>query len=440
MRTKIWLVGILGALSIWSCDTASSIDPPENSFFVKFYGADGNQEGVDAVLNVDGTITLFGTTEVGGIKQLYFVNIEQNGNVVWEKIVATPTTAIAKDIELTNDGRLAIVADLLNAPGDHDILIMTLTLNGDIINQNVTGFNNGTNTDETARSISQVANGFLVAGSTNNLDVKPDSGPASATRDALHLRYFDDLTIYPLTGANVWRRAFGPGTFNEAVKIVETYDDLDKLPEDPSQFVAFGYSDAFKLLDNDFYYEILGATGESKIKIYADFSPSIEILTDIVFVPQQSGNGFLLVGLSKVSNSTDIFIAKLGQFPNPFNPIDFQKLQGSLFQFKKTLAIDLGEFSTDKISAFPSANSGFFLLANDKSSGVQNFYLNKLDNGGTVTWPNPIIFGGEMDDEVGAVLELPDGSIGMIGTFAIGQDGEKKMTFIKVNREGKFSK
>ncbi len=440
-------MGVLGALSIWSCDTATSIDPPENSFFVKYYGDNGNQEGVDAVLNVDGTITLFGTNEVGGIKQLYFVNIEQNGNVVWESTFDAGKPATAKDLELTSDGRLVVVADLLNAPNEHDILIMTLGLDGSLIDSTKTNFIDKSNnrTDEIAFSVSQAANGFLVAGSTSNLDIKPiGTGPTQPdTRDALSLRYFDDLTLYDTTGLNNWRRALGPGTFDENIRLIQTFDDPDKLPNDPSQYVAFGYSNANSpnFLQNDFYYQILGSTGLPAInRIYADFSPSNEILTDIVFMPPQSGNGFLLVGVSKTSNSTDIFITRLGQFPNPLRPIPFQTLQGSAFQFKKTLAVNLSEFSTDKVSAFPSATSGFLLLANDKSSGIQNFYLTKVDNSGSVVWSNPVIFGGEMDDEVGAVLELPDGSIGIIGTFAIGQDGEKKMTFIKVNKEGKFSK
>ena len=86
MMKSLWL-GLIGwGFIAWGCDTPSTIDPPEDSFFVKFYGNEGNQEGVDAVLNPDGTITMFGTTEeLDKGKQLYLVNILPNGTINWER-------------------------------------------------------------------------------------------------------------------------------------------------------------------------------------------------------------------------------------------------------------------------------------------------------------------------------------------------------------------
>ena len=430
MRTRAWIFGILGLLSIWSCDTASSIDPPENSFFVKFYGDNGNQEGVDAVLNVDGTMTLLGTNEVGGIKQLYLVNIEQNGNVVWESTLTTPFSAIAKDIELTNDGRLVVVANYLKST--KDIFIATFTLGGVLLDSTSTGLftippNPIVPTDETVVSVTQTNDGFIVVGSTNNLDIKPTATQTNDVQDAMHVRYYDDLTLYP----DFWDQTHGPGDFDSGVKIIQT------IPDEfgDEQFYYFGYTNAMKT-DLNFYVMRLGAEGRSNGSddFFLGIPASDERLSSFALSPLQSGEGFVLMGTSSASGSAnaDIFIVKLNRL------LDFNKPPNPPFQ--KNLAENLGPISSDKTSVFASASSGYLLLSNDKSSGVQNFYLNKIDNSGSVAWSNPIIFGGEMDDEVGAVLELPDGSIGIIGTFAIGQDGEKKMTFIKVNKEGKFSK
>lgn len=416
MRTKIWLFGILGMLSVWSCDTASSIDPPVNNFFVKFYGANGNQEGVDAVLNIDGSITLFGTTEVDGIKQLYLVNIDQNGTVIWENTIATPTAATAKDIELTNDGRLAIVADVKDASGTNDVLIMTLTLTGVEIAKDTVSFKvGGQDTDEVANSVTQTSDGFIVSGSTSNTELDPQTGDI---RDAMLLRFSDNLV--EITESLGWGQTSGQGLIDIASKTFLI--SIANRPEVES--IIFGSTDLGG--DFNFYYEPIGYTGESTNPIVINVATTSEILTSAISVPIQSGEGYLLGGVSKSATSTDIFIVKLRK-----------SLE---LQFQKTLSVDLGFTSVDMVKVYAPLTSGFLLLANDKSSGVQNFYLNKIDNGGSVAWPDPVIFGGEMDDEIGAVLELPDGSIGIIGTFAIGQDGEKKMTFIKVNKEGKFSK
>lgn len=131
---KGWIYLIVLSVVAWRCDTASTIEPPDDSFFVKYYGDEGNQEGVNAVVNPDGTITLLGTSEEVGLgKQLYLVNIQPNGLRNWERKYGDVKDEIAKDIILTNDNRLAIVADIENSPTEHDILVLTLSLDGGII-------------------------------------------------------------------------------------------------------------------------------------------------------------------------------------------------------------------------------------------------------------------------------------------------------------------
>lgn len=419
---KGWIYFYVFIFIALGCDTASTIDSLEDGFFVKFYGDEGNQEGVDAVVNPDGTITLFGTTEELSMgKQLYLVNILPNGIINWERKYGTEKNEIAKDIILTSDGRLAIVADIENTPTEHDILVMTLGLDGAVIASDT--IKGATSTDETANSITQISDGFIVAGSTNNLAIKPNgTGPVNDTRDAMFVRLYNDLTVY----LPVWRQGYGPGTFDEAIKVVEVL---------PNQFYLFFNTDTPKLDgDINFYVSQLGVDGEAinTNDFLLGQSGSNEILSSVAFSPVQSGEGFLLSGISqRPGASTDIYVVKLRKN---------LQLNNSDIEFQKTLSINLGIVSEAKVSAVASSGSGFIILANEKFTGIQNFYLTKIDNSGFPVWKDPIIFGGEQDDSIGAVLELPDGSIGIIGTFAIGQDGETKMTFIKVNKDGKFSK
>lgn len=422
MKRYLVHIALLGVF--FACDTTSSIDPPDDTHFLKFYGNEGNQKGIDAVVNADGTITLLGNTDSKDMgQQLYLVNIEANGTVIWEIEIGGANDEQAVDLELTSDGRLVLVANVLNAPGDRDILIMTLSSDGNVINSQTTGFTDGSgNTDEVAISVTQSTDGFLVAGSTSNLDLKPnDPGNSVAdTRDALHLRYFDDLSPYPST----WRQAHGPGTFDECVKVIQV---------SPTQFYFFGYSNT-QATDQNFYVLGLGVDGETNNA--DDFLPgtssSNELLKSVIVSPIQSGEGYLLAGISQATGANaDIFIVKLRK--------DLTFLASDKL-FEKTLGINLGVPRDLALSAYASSNSGFFILVNENTAGVQNFYLTKIDNNGFEAWPDAITFGGEMDDSIGSVLELPDGSIGIIGTFSIGQDGETKMTFIKVNKEGKFLK
>jgi len=402
------------------CDTSSSIEAPDENFFLKYYGGEGDQEGVDAVLNTDGTITLFGNTASEKNKQqLYLVNIEQNGRLVWEKSFGGENNDYAKDIELTDDGRLVIIADTESGPGDFDIMIMTLSLDGNKIDS--AGYSN-LNSDEVSNSVSQTLDGFIVSGWTNNLEI--DGDPSSADiQDALHLRFTDNLVLFN----NSWPNFSGNGNRDEAIKVIQLSQ---------SEFYIFGYTDSPTPPDLNYYVERLGEFGESGSGSFILGNVGTdEILSSVSLSPIQSGGeGFLLAGVSQNSNgsSTDIFVVKLRR------SLAFSA--ASDIQFQKTLAVNLGNGADLKVTSFASIGSGFLILTNEKVGAVQNFYLTKIGNDGSEVWTNPIIFGGEGDSQIGSVMELPDGSIGIIGTFSIGQDGEKKMTFIKVNKDGKFLK
>ncbi len=423
MRSWICIIS-LSAFIVVSCDTASTIDPPNDAFFLKYFGNDGNQEGVDFVQNTDGSLTLFGNTGTAPNRQLYLVNVDATGNLVWEITYGDAQDDNAKDIELTNDGRLVIVSDYGTAP-NRDIKIMTLTLDGNKIDSTLTQLKTlaGVDTDEIATSITQGSDGFLVAGSTNNLDLKPiGSGTSTDVRDALHLRYFSDLTEYP-----IWRKAHGPGNFDESAKIIEI---------SPTQFYFFGYSDrpdGTGSNDLNFYLLGLGEFGETNTDEYFLANPgSDEILSSVTIAPPVSGDGFLLGGITRNAGSADIYLVKLR------NSLSFTNDD---LLVNKNLGTNLGSVGSTRTASYPSISSGFLVLSNTiDASGSQSFYLDKIDALGNRVWQNPFIYGGALEDTVGSVQELPDGSIVIIGTFAVGDDGEKKMTLIKVNGQGKFLK
>ena len=80
-------------------------------------------------------------------------------------------------------------------------------------------------------------------------------------------------------------------------------------------------------------------------------------------------------------------------------------------------------------------------MANEKSfNDNQNWILTKVNNDGATAWNLPIVYGGEGPDSIGAVQELPDGRLVLIGTMRTGKSdtGELKLTLIKVNQDGKF--
>src|SRR6478609_6014384 len=97
-----------------SCDTSGTIGDPAQDHFIKYYGSDGDQEGVDAVVGPDGSIYLLGNTTAPGTtvgKQLYLVKTDPEGMLIQQRTFSGKNNVEAKDIELTSDGKLVILAD-----------------------------------------------------------------------------------------------------------------------------------------------------------------------------------------------------------------------------------------------------------------------------------------------------------------------------------------
>ena len=99
---------------LYSCDTASNVEDPTKNYFIKYYGGDGDQEGVDIVVASDGFIYLLGNstsliTTTG--KQLFLVKTDAEGKLIWEKTFGGKYDEEAKDLELTADNRLVVLAN-----------------------------------------------------------------------------------------------------------------------------------------------------------------------------------------------------------------------------------------------------------------------------------------------------------------------------------------
>ena len=420
MNSVARIILFIGLGALWSCDTSSSIDPPENSYFLKYFGDEGYQEGVDLIANADGTFFLLGNTEsTNNGKQVYVVKADDKGQLLWQKTFGGKNEEEAKDIELTNDGKLVVVANSEIAPGDNDIFLITLTLDGTKIDSIVYGF---PGTNEEVASVTQTNDGFIVAGSTTNVGIKPTgAGGGGDTHDAMHIRFFANLSIYP----DVWGKTNGYNdSFDASTKIIQISN---------TEFYVFGYSNTIEGGGGDYNYWIfnIGPTGVATNRMFKGNGSTDDFLSSVTLVPPQSGEGYFLSGIS-VSNSgsSELYLAKLRKSLT-FN------VNGQDFQFEKTLGVDLKSGLNTKTASYASISSVYFVLANESTLGNSNFYLTKRNSDGNVVWED-VIFGGEKEDKIGAVTELPDGRLIILGTMAIGKDGETKMALLKVNSEGRF--
>ena len=427
----IFLSMMGGVLS--SCDTSSTIEDPNQDHFIKYYGGDGDQEGVDAVVGPDGSLYMLGNTTAPGTtvgKQLYLVKADPEGILIWSKTFGGQFDEDAKDLELTVDGKLVILANSQKGSTENDILLMTLSLDGTKIDSALVGLQTITNeeADDVASSISLTSDGFIISGSTTgvrtkgfSVGIQPDD-----LKDVLHLRFSNDLTLF---SEGNWTRTNGTNGIDGGVKVYEVNASL---------YYVFGYTNinagtGATTSDFNFWVFSLGPTGIGNKSQMFPGALTNDVLTTVITPAPGSTDGFLLAGSSEDANGNfDIYINKLRK-DITFNPaVDYQ--------LNKPLSLDLGKTARANVVAFTSISTGYLLLTNERTTTSNNFLLTKINQDGLPAWSNPesLIFGGQKDDFIGSVLELPDGRILLIGTMALGDEGQKKMALIKVNKDGKF--
>src|SRR5690606_1565318 len=106
----MFMVLVLTMLTTVSCDTENNLDPVYEDYFVKLFGDEGYEGGVDLVVEeAPETVLLLGTsTEPAGSGRVLLVTADGAGNLLWHKRLGGPDDQ-ARDIEPANNGGYIIL-------------------------------------------------------------------------------------------------------------------------------------------------------------------------------------------------------------------------------------------------------------------------------------------------------------------------------------------
>ena len=435
------VVGIILILFIsFSCDTENSFPVPEENYFVKFYGEEGDQEGVDFIVNSDGSVVMVGNTERPGIKkQIYVVKVDANGQVLWQRKIGLPDKDdFARDVELHPDGRIVIVGETEMGVGNNDVYLATISQDGSALDSVRVGLktNTGVETNEDVTSVTIITDGFIVAGAST-LDTNGNLG-TSVTRDAMHLRFDNSLNRISATWTEITGEKSSVGNVADdiATKVIEVVPN--------SVYYIFGSTnsplqqgDNDGVFDYDYWIFQIGNSGiPSSVSLTFGDPNSDEILSHVEDSPNQFEPGYILGGITRRNTGlTQSYLVKVSKTNNLVTT-------SALFNAAPT---DLGSnVLGSTIRTFNQQEGSFLLLTDDYN--VPNFgssiSIIKLTNQFSRVWGLPLIFGGEGDDFSGSVTELPSGRILVVGTMTIGggnDKGQKKMVLIKLNPDGKLT-
>lgn len=421
-RPYFYVKAVLGFLVslLFSCDTDRSVDPTSKDYFVKYYGGNGNQYGVDMIQTDDGNFLLLGNWEIDRLeRRIYLVKVDQEGKILWEKKLGTDREN-AKDIERTLDGNYIILSENSSA-GNSNVKLIRIRPDGSKIDSSFYGYEK----NEIPETVTPLLDGgFIVTGATaydTAFIVNP--GPdGSDVSDVFHYRCADNL-IFSKTN---WSEQYGNGTYDVGIKVIQQAPDL---------FYVFGASNVYQDEQstgkiNLLYYQIDADGSNGDVKRLGD--PNTDTQCSFVMnVPANLGGGLFLVGTeSTPAGVANLHVTKL-RTPLVFKPADDEL-------FDRSISIGLRKLASVSACAVVTGQQGYLVVANEElGDGTTNIWLTKIDHvTGSVLWSST--FGTVEENDSGAsVRELPDGKILMLGTIGL-VNNQTKMTLMKLNSRGQL--
>ena len=407
-----------------SCDTASNVEPTFESYFTKYYGEDGEQEGVDIVLNTDGSMILLGNSfSQSTLISPFIVKTDALGNIIWQinlrPAVPSSIRETAVDIEPINGGQFVLVTNVQNVVSNIRVYV---------INQDGSLADSVTLKDpenQVAKAITQSSdNGFLITGykAPDPIRNPVPVDPAQDQADILLLKVSSSLDdIKPL--------ARGGGELNgSGVKAFEL------TLNNTIYYMVFGHSDEPRNEDAPFQsrYQLFSVdTSGSPTGLYGFSENEIQeeqIATTALKIPASSGDGYLMVGSTTPigGGASELYLTR---FIKP------EKAGAVLKSLDRRIPIETRRI--EGISAANAAPDGFFIVANEiRDNNKRDIFLLKVERNGSPSWTTS--FGSlEGEDTAGGVAALPDGRIAVVGTIEL--ETQRKMALIVTNPNGRFS-
>lgn len=419
-----YLIILIILILFVSCDTENSIDPDYEDYYVRFFGDQGNQEGVDLIVDEsEQTVVLLGTTTEPGtsVKRIFLVKSDWEGNLIWKKKLGGPYD-VAKDIEFSNDGGFIILSESSNDIQQSQglgVKLILANLDGEKLDS--TTFNSPQEGNvfpsDYPKTVTPVDDGYIVTGSTEFGTDWADPDRNNDVTDILHLKYFDNLQIDVDYGFYQHRADNDLG-----LKTVKVGND----------FYTFGSTrkSENEITNDDYNIECFSSNG-NVLLFGNDQSGQDEIVNSIC---STFSSGYFLAGTySNGPGTRDIYIGYTHEVNGKL-----EKAEG-----EGIIKIPLNTnrmITPTSVCQSKSSQSGYIIVGTEGEDLEHNIWLCKVSEvGGKVLWSSVFGAGDRNDDRAGAVVELPDGKILVVGTVNLGVNN-LKMGLFKLNNKGQFAK
>lgn len=412
-------VFVLFMAFIVGCDTDKNIAPVFETFFTKYYGADGNQESVDMLVNTDGSMILLGnsSSQTSETPIPFIAKIDGNGMVLWQRTLGQSDER-SVDVELDRQGNLIIVSNVGSGSASR-IRIFRLDQSGNGLDSVMVNevLDNPFQIQETAYGVFQQSDGrFLISGNAG-AGLKPDGAglPPPDQEDLLIYRIEEDFQsaalAYEQAGEHV----------GKIVRVFETVQDGE------TRFLFFGDSDR-PFNDTQSYRQCFEVINVNEDGIARGSRPQsgdprdIQTASTAINTSNNFLESYMLIGTNSTGLKSRLFLA---QYSLDANNLTIR----NSFTFENA--------RSEGVSASMGKTNDYFILGNSyRDNNLRDILLIKMQDDGNLI--GSTTFGSLEGDDYGAAVKvLEDRRVVVLGTIQL--ETQKKMVLIVISPDGQFT-
>jgi hypothetical protein len=422
MNRPLYIILLLAAIAIWGCDTVNNVKPRNEDFFIKMYAGikPGDQMGIDLIETSDGGFLIAGTSDSLGSKEIILVKTDSKGNEEWtygaSLDIGANINSTAKSVIELADGYL--VGGIIEGTINKSVLLKTdfsgnfsnyVTISTDSLP--ITYYNE-------LSKITLGHSGILVSGETG----LPRA--AGLKRNGFISLYNEDLSPNPIGNDTI--KIFGLQDDDFVTGAYEVEDTATISKNNGTRFLAFGNSIDLTTQERTFYYvnfnggfDIINDIGDTRIPGGG---------TQISNYVTRRGDVYWMVGETDQPGPQMFMVGwQYSQVLSDWNPVGGSPEVGNSQNVSgKGIAIQ---------------SSGNYVLVGDfiiNPNVHTEIHLSKVDNFRSIRDPWPKTFGTNTSTySAGAVITLQDGSIVLVGTADL--EPVKKIVLIKTGPDGQMS-
>jgi hypothetical protein len=398
---------ILGFL--FSCDTAEDVNPRLGSF-VKLYGSDGNQFGVDIKQLAGKDMILLARVEKPQTRSFMLIRVDTAGNEVWQKEIHDDNEAsyeIPKAMMIDEAENIIVVGDYVEGSRS-DVFIYKISALGEVQAKAIYDINVENRIDVTEDVATYNADSYMISGHTKVTESSSEEFFMLRIDHQLnrHADWVNEIIPYSTSaGQDAFRRTGNRITYfgGDLLLTLITSNRIDASTAGTN--IEISYVNSYGLPDYP----------ENQQRQYSgtDFNDEINGLT-------KTADGFAYIGTINNPALSSVILGEISSGGTKRNEIIISNAKIN----RNLKAKDVGQLQVGRL----------VILAEERvTSDNTNLYMAEVDNFGTIYWEHA--YGGDDIDNAAALL-IDGKAIYAVGSLKL--SSQNKILLIKTDGRGKL--